>query len=99
MKQFDSKLIEANDYTVIVESILKEINRKPQVATQGQLTLAQQSMQVAAFAPQLNPEDIGNNIAAMSKGLNDFFSSVINKFDDQVLDSEKAKRIHQRKVR
>lgn len=92
MKQFDSKLIEANDYTVIVESILKEINRKPQVATQGQLTLAQQSMQVAAFAPQLNPEDIGNNIAAMSKGLNDFFSSVINKFDDQVLDSEKAKK-------
>lgn len=92
MKQLDSKLIEANDYTIIVESILKEINKKPHVATQVQPALAQQSMQVAAFAPQLNPEDINNNIAAMSKGLNDFFSNVINKFDDQVLDSEKAKK-------
>lgn len=87
------KLIEQNNYQLIVEAIIKQIAQNRQLQMPVQATV----MQPATDENILYPQILGNsseakNIADLTRASGDIISRITNKMDEVILDSEKAKK-------
>ncbi|MEP7230053.1 MAG: TIR domain-containing protein [Ginsengibacter sp.] len=92
MCQLSKGLIIENNYQVVVDSIVNqlELNRKAPIPVQA--AAANESSSGTTLYPQILNNSGPQNVAALSKSANDFMSLVMNKVDDVILDSEKAKK-------
>jgi cytochrome c-type biogenesis protein CcmH/NrfG len=87
------KLIEQNNYQVIIETIIKQIEQNRQLQIPVQATAPQQGANENILYPQiLGSSSEANNIAALAKASSDVISKITNKVDEIILDSEKAKK-------
>ena len=92
MCQLSKAVLLEHDYQVVIDVIMKQLQQKQSAATSLTVLAAPPDQSSPPLFPQMFNNTGTHDIAALSKSANDFINLVINKVDDTILDSEKAKK-------
>ena len=92
MCQLSKDLSMEQKYQRVIDAILQQHEKNKGLPVMVQASPAMQSQALAIMPPQPFSSNAAQDVAVLSKSANDFISRVINKVDDIILDSEKAKK-------
>ncbi len=92
MCQLPGDLISSNNYQVVIDAIVKQVEQKGRVEMPVQVSAAVQNQATPVLYPQVLNNNGTQDVSALSKSANNFMKMIINKVDDTILDSENAKK-------
>ena len=92
MCQLSKCILLEHNYQVVIDAIMNQLQQKQPAAASVTVLAAVPDQASPALFPQILTNTGTHDIAALSKSANDFINLVINKVDDTILDSEKAKK-------